>query len=459
LVLASQAASPPALAAHQSRPPFQVLRFNEKWGALGDSIRPLPFDQLKFIALGQSGLAFLSVGGQARERVEGTRGYLLGGAGTREDVFVLSRVMLHADFHLGDHLRFFAEGKHATAYGRELPGARRPLDYDEFDVQNLFAEVAVRSPVGKLNTRVGRQELMLGRQRLVSPLDWANSRRTFDGARVELTSRAVVVEAFYTEPVAVRSIQPNRRDRSTAFYGFAAGNSTGRPFTLQAYALALRQTEGSFAGLAGAHRRFTVGSRVAAGSADRAVRADLEGGIQFGELADQSVRAWFVASDIAHRFTTVRTQPTLTLGFDWASGDSDRADTKSGTFHQLFPLAHAYAGYADVLGRQNLAEGRLVLESQIRPGWRGRLSAHRFARASTTDAVYGAGGSVFDAVPVGRDQRHIGDEIDATTSFDLNRQMRVELGFARFAPGALLLARPDGAEPMVWVYTAATFTF
>jgi hypothetical protein len=31
---------------------------------------------------------------------------------------------------------------------------------------------------------VGRQELLYGAQRLISPLDWANTRRTFEGGKL-----------------------------------------------------------------------------------------------------------------------------------------------------------------------------------------------------------------------------------------------------------------------------------
>jgi hypothetical protein len=49
--------------------------------------------------------------------------------------------------------------------------------------------------------RTGRQELLLGAERLVSPLDWANTRRTFDGYRATFKGSQNAVDLFFTNPV------------------------------------------------------------------------------------------------------------------------------------------------------------------------------------------------------------------------------------------------------------------
>ena len=59
---------------------------------------------------------------------------------------------------------------------------RSPSTPDRGDILNLFVDVNLlewdNHPVV---ARVGRQELLLGSQRLISTLDWANTRRTFEG--------------------------------------------------------------------------------------------------------------------------------------------------------------------------------------------------------------------------------------------------------------------------------------
>ena len=94
-----------------------------------------------------------------------------------------------ADIHLGKHVRVFAEGKTPLATEHNLPGGRRSLDIDSGDLLNTFVDRSM--PVadgGKMTFRAGRQELIFGKQRLVSPLPWSNSFRAFEGFPVNSRS-------------------------------------------------------------------------------------------------------------------------------------------------------------------------------------------------------------------------------------------------------------------------------
>ena len=51
-------------------PKYQVLRYNENWSRLAEEEKTDPFDSLKYIELDSEGNAWLSLGGQLRERVE-----------------------------------------------------------------------------------------------------------------------------------------------------------------------------------------------------------------------------------------------------------------------------------------------------------------------------------------------------------------------------------------------------
>ena len=71
----------------------------------------------------------------------------------------------------------------AQSYNQNLP----PLatDVNHSDILNAFADIKL----GELDdhpiyARIGRQELLYGSQRLISPLDWANTRRNFNGAAI-----------------------------------------------------------------------------------------------------------------------------------------------------------------------------------------------------------------------------------------------------------------------------------
>jgi hypothetical protein len=437
------------------RPDFQVVRFGEDWSVLRRDSARGGLDALKYLPLSQGGSVYLSLGGQLRYREEGVRNFMLSPDEGRTDGFGLTRSLLHADLHAGGHLRLFVEGKHSVAHGRDLPGGRRTLDHDEWEVQNAFIDLTG----GRLSARVGRQELLLGSQRLLSPLDWSNTRRTFDGARVWGQVRGLQVDGFWTRPVRIEVSAPNQADPQSTFWGVTARPASNRlPLQWEVYSLVLQQSDSVRVwGSPGPHSRFTLGGRATA-PLTPATRMEVEGGWQGGSLGGRTISAWFLASDLSRTFATLPARPTATLGLDYASGDADPTDARVGTFHQLFPLGHAYAGHMDLLGRQNLIEARGVLSATLTPRLRARAAAHRFLRARSEDAAYNVAGGVLSA-PSGVRARGVGSEVDLSATARLRRHLRVEAGYAHFAPAAFLLRALPGSRPSDWVYAATTFTF
>jgi len=53
-------------------------------------------------------------------------------------------------------------------------------DEDNFDFLNAFFDLKIAEIDGKpVYLRAGRQELLFGSERFVTPLEWANTRQTF----------------------------------------------------------------------------------------------------------------------------------------------------------------------------------------------------------------------------------------------------------------------------------------
>ena len=91
------------------------------------------------------------------------------------------------------------------------------------------------------------------------------------------------------------------------------------------------------------------------------------------------------------------TRPRVHAGFDYASGDDDPTDGTIGTFNQLFPLAHKHLGFIDLVGRQNISavSGGVSFIPARRLAV--AVSGHHFSRATSTDALYNAGGGIVPA--------------------------------------------------------------
>ena len=152
-------------------------------------------DVLKRIRLGDNWQ--FTTGGDLRSRYQNEYNSRLTEA---NNDYHLSRARIYGDLWFKDDFRMYVEGIGAFTTGQEL----RPLPIDDtgFDFLNLFFDLKLfdwnNAPV---YARVGRQELLLGSQRLVSPLDWANTRRTFDGVRFLRSSEKTDVDLFWLQPM------------------------------------------------------------------------------------------------------------------------------------------------------------------------------------------------------------------------------------------------------------------
>ncbi len=434
------------------RPKFQVLRQNEDWSGLKGVDRTATgdwFDRLKFIPLSDDESIWLSLGGEARIRWEIWDGFGFNPSNaTARDDFALYRVLLHADLHLGENLRVFAEGKAALEDDRSLAGGHRTLDRDELDLQQLFVDVTIPlADDGKLTIRAGRQMLLLGNQRLVSPLPWSNTMRAWDGVNLMYEGHGWKVQGFWTQYVQIQKYDFNEPDNQTKFWGiYATGTPAGLGLPipenctllgkakLDLYYLGLQRTDPvTFNGTTGSEDRHTLGGRVWGPLGDTGFDYEVEGAWQFGSLGQQDINAWMLATQVGYTLADCPAQPRVFVGFDYASGD-EKTGGDVETFNQLFPLGHKYLGYADFIGRQNVMDLSFGLDVKPLPKWTVGVHQHFFYRATDTDAVYNAGGGITRASPASA-AHYVGNELDLTVKYAACRNFDVLAGYSRFFAG------------------------
>src|SRR6266699_5673396 len=112
---------PPMVAAQQltpgaeiplTPPGYKMLRFDEDYSSLTNQANRTDLvDPVKYIPLRQEHpLWYLTIGGELRERYEGHYDPNFGIGGKGSDSYLLQRITLLSDVHLGERLRFFAEG-------------------------------------------------------------------------------------------------------------------------------------------------------------------------------------------------------------------------------------------------------------------------------------------------------------------------------------------------------------
>lgn len=446
----------------QSRPAYNNLRWAEDWSVLKDAPEKTDFfDPIKHVPLGAEGV-YASFGGQLRERYEVFNNNAFGAGPQDDDGYLLHRILLHGDLHAGP-FRLFVEGKSAMIDGRT--GGPRPTDADEIDLQQLFADGTIPFDAGRaLRLRFGRQEMSYGAQRLISPLDWVNTRRTFEGFHASLTWQTHTLDAFLVRPVVIEKEQFNQGDGDTTFGGVydtirLPGVIEGAGTQLEAYVLGLWKQPG-VTGATVDSDTYTVGGRLSA--KPKPWDFDVEADYQFGQFGSADISAWSVAAEGGYTFD-VALSPRVYAGVDYASGDDDPTDGDYGTFNQLFPLGHAYFGYIDVVGRQNIFDVhpgvQVVLLKDRKYVQRLTLRGdyHLFWRASDDDALYNAAGGVQRA-DGGSDESFVGAELDLLINWQIDRHTSALFGYSHFFAGDFIeQTGPDG--DIAFFYAAAQFTF
>ena len=439
------------------RPDFKTLRFDESWPRVA---APRQWDDvIKAIPLAPH-LA-LTLGGQVRAREEFADAFNLT---TASDRFGLSRTLFHGDLQFGGaargYLRVYGEYRDAQAQGRDLPGGTRPSDGDRSDVENLFGEVGI----GRSFVRVGRQEVISGRERLIGVPDWVNNRRGFQGARAVLVRGKLSLDLLDARPMVVRQTAPNLPDSTTRFVAVTLGSAPGAtplahgvPAIWQAYYYDQRITTAS------AIHRQTFGGRAAwtwAGTSksSQSYGFESESAVQRGTDGTRLISAWFWTAEVQTQWRGVHGAPTLAFGVEEASGDGNATDTRLQSFNTLYPAAHAHGGYADVLGRPNARELHVISTWEPIRVVSLRASVHRFDRLNLADGIYNKQNTIFRAAS-GSTERHAGDEVDLTGSWSATRHLKMIFGHAWVQPGAFLRQTPGGAIAGRWGFLGTAFTF
>lgn len=295
---------------------------------LGDCMKLLP------VAGGDWGT--VDFGGQLRTRFHNEIGMGRDGSAsiprfqdTQTD-FILTRLRLYSNWKASDNFRVYVEGIFAEASDDNGQYFPRPIDLNWGDFLNLFADLKLTD---SMTLCIGRQELLYGAQRLISPLDWANTRRTFDGARLLYKQGDWAIDTFYTFFVPVIPNELDEPDYDQKFYGVYGTYNGFENFSVEPYYIGYdNENPGSITSDFSLH---TIGLRVYGDMGNWLW--ELEGGPQFGRQSglgvDQS--AGFGTIGLGRQSSSLPGSPTLWVYYEYASGDA--AGGNFNRFNQLFP--------------------------------------------------------------------------------------------------------------------------
>jgi hypothetical protein len=375
-------------------------------------------DALKRNCLGEC--ASWDIGGQYRLRQQSENNFRGAGLTGRNDDFLLHRTRLYANVEYSDLWRVYAEMIDAESNFENFPP--RSIEVNRTDMLNLFGDYKYfTGSAGDAWARVGRQELQYGAQRLVSPLDWANTRRTFDGYKSFYKGEEWDCDAFYTRPVAISPYAFDNPSYDREFGGIYSTYKGWEKETVDLYYLLYNNQIDPF-------HYNTFGARYL--NTTGPLLVEVEGAYQSGEFRGNNHNAGFWVAGLGHQWNEATWKPTLWVYYDWASGD----DIIGNGFDQLFPLAHKYLGYMDLFGRRNIKDINAQLTLQPHKQLQLLLWYHYFRLQNANDVPYSVNMVPYNPanLPASTD---LGHEIDLTASWNFTPRTNVLLGYSHFFSG------------------------
>jgi hypothetical protein len=268
--------------------------------------------------------------------------------------------------------------------------------------------------------------LLYGSERLISPLDWANTRRTFDGFKFYWQSQDWNVDFFATRPVIVDPIHFDNPSYDQEFIGGWATYKGNPGQTYDFFAIQYNNAAG-----ANNFQFTTLGGRWL-GSQDSWLW-ETEGGVQFGDNTDGSNhQAGFATGGVGYKWADACWQPMLWAYYDWASGGDVQGAGQG--FNHLFPLAHKYLGFMDLFGRSNIQSPNVQLTLQPAPKLKFLLWYYYLFLDTLADTPYNVNMSPFapGSPPASRD---LGHEIDLIATYSINARMDILFGYSHFSAG------------------------
>ena len=382
----------------------------------------------------------LTIGSQLRLRTESRRNARFDGArpGNDED-YLLSRFRFDLTWQPRDRVAGVVELQDARIHGeRAISETRTPNIFaDQLDIHQAYLDVG--SPASgslPVSLRIGRQKLVYGSQRMVSPLEWVNTARVFDGARIRVGAGPDrKLDAFATRlvPVTPTGLNDHGPTGSRMFNSQLHGvyytdTALVAGATVEGYWLLRRAARLDDA-------VHTIGTRVDTRHGSWAFDGELAG--QTGSHGSLKHRAALV--HLGGSYTTdLPGRLKLGTAFNAGSGDDDPTDGVHGTFDQLYPLGHAYYGYMDMFALQNLRNTEVTVEAALPRRTTLRVALQDFALISTgADAWYNVGGAIVHQADKESVSSHVGNELDITVRFPVGA-VGLEVGYGRFFGGAYL---------------------
>jgi hypothetical protein len=314
-----------------------------------------------------------------------------------------------------------------------------PIDSDSIDFLNLFVGLKVAEFDGKpAYLRIGRQELLFGSERLVTPLEWANTRQTFQGVHGLWSNGTWDVDLFWTQYVKLNATGWAWADPNQNFSGAWLTYHPDKKSNWDLYWLWL--VNDNFTRIMGITQDptnvHTLGTRYVGDK--NGFLWDFEPMLQLGDRGPQHILAGAATAGLGYSLPKAFMQPTFWAYYDYASGSANPGVGTYSTFNQLYGFGHYYLGFMDLIGRENIRD--LNFQTYLYPtNWISlNVQYHILSLDRGRDALYSALGTPSRVSHNGTAGRDVGDELTFIVNFHLGPHSDILTGWSQLYAGDFL---------------------
>jgi hypothetical protein len=398
---------------------------------------------------------WLKFSGEYRMRFEGFDGG--GFKADARDAYALNRVRLNMRVIPTYWMRFQFQAQDAQAFWKNTKPDAPPFE-DTMDIRQAYVEFG-KAEAPNVSLRVGRQELVFGEMRLIGHLNWTNTARSFDAARLTLQQGKLKIDLFSAAVVNLREGTADKSSGGNDIHGAYGSITKVVPNgTIEPYAFwRLARGTKTEIGLPGKTDRKVFGVRFV-GKLPANLDYNIEAVRQAGSVGNDEVRAVASHSALGYTLTAFKKKPRIFAEYNYASGDKTPGDGVQQTFDQLYPTGHDKMGLADQVGWKNIHDVRGGIEYKASPKLTLAGSYHSWWLASPTDALYNAAGAAIVKVASGAAGRHVGQEADIQMTYAMKSTTSIGAGYANIFPGTFLKNATPGKQYRI-PYVMLTYSF
>ncbi|MDA1080065.1 MAG: alginate export family protein [Gemmatimonadetes bacterium] len=369
------------------------------------------------------------------------------GGGLPTDVFTYLRTRIGIRAQPADGVRLLFQLQDSRVYGANTAVAAASI----FDLHQGYVDFSATWRDADVTTRVGRQEVALGNERLVGAVNWSNTGRTFDAARVLFSPRSAASGAAeWTATAFVATVDERGRrfgatpaadDLEPADRALVGAYATRKIDDGTLHATLLFDAGANYRSYSSSNR-FTADARYVSNTAAR-FGVDIEGAYQAGTqhyrasgtstTSSQDVGAWLLAAR-AGVFPSAGRRTSAIVGADILSGDATSVDGRYTAFATLYATNHSKYGLMDLFGdpagrtkERGLVDALGMVSRELNSRTTLQAELHRY----NTQAG---------------DTREIGWELDVVAPVRLSGGASLQFGYGAFRAGPGAAAIGLGAE-------------